>query len=292
MLDFRIETFLTVCKYMNFTRAAEELNITQPAVSHHIHFLENYYEVPLFLYEGKKLQLTAAGSLLRDAAVTMKHDEVHMKRKMQQVSGEIVSYSFGATLSVAEFILVENLNRFIGEHKDSRITMQVADTKELLKKLNSGELDFAIVEGDFPKTEYEYFICSNEEYVAAADGKLADKYRGKTLRDLFRETLLLREEGSGTREILDQYLMNHGYTLSHFAHMVEIGNIGAIKALMKEGRGISFLYRAAIRKEELSGELKVIPLADFRVTHEIAFIFRKGSIFYDEYKKIFEELRN
>ena len=75
MLDFRVETFLTVCRTMNYTRAAEELNITQPAVSQHIAHLERDYGVPLFAYRNKKLQLTDAGALLRDALSTMAHDE-------------------------------------------------------------------------------------------------------------------------------------------------------------------------------------------------------------------------
>ena len=74
MLDFRVETFLTVCRTMNYTRAAEELNITQPAVSQHIAHLERDYGVPLFAYRNKKLQLTDAGALLRDALSTMAHD--------------------------------------------------------------------------------------------------------------------------------------------------------------------------------------------------------------------------
>ena len=68
MLDFRMETFLAVCRYMNFTRAAEKLNITQPAVSQHIRFLEKHYNTKLFRYEGKKLELTEAGEILKNAS--------------------------------------------------------------------------------------------------------------------------------------------------------------------------------------------------------------------------------
>ena len=83
MLDFRVETFLTVCRTMNYTRAAEELNITQPAVSQHIAHLERDYGVPLFAYRNKKLQLTDAGALLRDALSTMAHDERLLRDRMQ-----------------------------------------------------------------------------------------------------------------------------------------------------------------------------------------------------------------
>ena len=96
MLDFRMETFLTVCQCMNFTRASEKLNITQPAVSQHIHFLEEHYNTKLFRYEGKKLKLTGAGEILRNASLTMMHDEISMQNQMQK-SEEEEEIRFGAT---------------------------------------------------------------------------------------------------------------------------------------------------------------------------------------------------
>ena len=79
MLDFRVETFLAVCRHMNFTKAARELNITQPAVSHHMHYLEQAYGTALFQHNGKRLQLTEAGEILRRTLMTMKHDEQHLQ---------------------------------------------------------------------------------------------------------------------------------------------------------------------------------------------------------------------
>lgn len=173
MLDFRVETFLAVCRHMNFTKAARELNITQPAVSHHMHYLEQAYGTALFQHNGKRLQLTEAGEILRRTLMTMKHDEQHLQKRMQQVVSGTRDYSFGATLSVAEFMINEALGRFLRLHPDSHIQMQVADTKVLLSKLDSGELDFAVVEGDFPKAEYDFFVFGTEEYVAAGDPEKA-----------------------------------------------------------------------------------------------------------------------
>lgn len=178
MLDFRVETFLAVCRHMNFTKAARELNITQPAVSHHMHYLEQAYGTALFQHNGKRLQLTEAGEILR-----------------------------------------------------------------------------------------------------------------RTLTDLLGEPLLLREEGSGTRVILEYYLKEHGLAAADFARTVEIGNIGAIKTLLKSGYGVSFLYRAAIRPEEAAGALGVIALSDFELRHDIMFLFPKNSNFRADYTTIFRELR-
>ena len=288
MQDFRMDTFLTVCKYMNYTKAAKELNLTQPAVSQHIHFLEQTYGVELFAHNGKRMELTRAGEILKRSALTMKHDEFHMQEKMRHAAGGVQNYAFGATLSVAEFMITEDLERFILNHPESHIRMEVANTKELLVKLDAGELDFAIVEGEFPKDEYEYLLYSQEEYVAAGNKKVAERFRGVSIKDLFTERIILREPGSGTREILENELKRRGLQVSDFANLTEIGNIGVIQKMLQAGLGITFFYQATIKGKE---ELQVIQLNDFKLRHDIMFIYRKNSIFEKDYRQIYEEFR-
>ena len=288
MQDFRMDTFLTVCKYMNYTKAAKELNLTQPAVSQHIHFLEQTYGVELFTHNGKRMELTRAGEILKRSALTMKHDEFHMQEKMRHAAGGVQNYAFGATLSVAEFMITEDLERFILNHPESHIRMEVANTKELLVKLDAGELDFAIVEGEFPKDEYEYILYSQEEYVAAGNKKVAERFRGASIKDLFTERIILREPGSGTREILENELKRRGLQVSDFANLTEIGNIGVIQKMLQAGLGVTFFYQETIKGKE---ELQVIQLNDFKLRHDIMFIYRKNSIFEKDYRQIYEEFR-
>ena len=288
MQDFRMDTFLTVCKYMNYTKAAKELNLTQPAVSQHIHFLEQTYGVELFAHNGKRMELTRAGEILKRSALTMKHDEFHMQEKMRHAAGGVQNYAFGATLSVAEFMITEDLERFILNHPESHIRMEVANTKELLVKLDAGELDFAIVEGEFPKDEYEYLLYSQEEYVAAGNKKVAERFRGVSIKDLFTERIILREPGSGTREILENELKRRGLQVSDFANLTEIGNIGVIQKMLQAGLGVTFFYQETIKGKE---ELQVIQLNDFKLRHDIMFIYRKNSIFEKDYRQIYEEFR-
>lgn len=106
MLDFRVETFLCVCKHMNYTKAAEELNITQPAVSQHIKYLEQYYQAPLFIYENKKLHLTSAGKILYNRLETLCNDEKMLKQEIQTSSSDISSLSIGVTMTVGEYALI------------------------------------------------------------------------------------------------------------------------------------------------------------------------------------------
>ena len=155
MLDFRMETFLTVCQCMNFTRASEKLNITQPAVSQHIHFLEKHYNTKLFRYEGKKLKLTGAGEILRNASLTMMHDEISMQNQMQKSEGE-EEIRFGATRTVGDVLMGRILERYLEAYPDAKICMIVENTQELLMRLDEGTIDFALVEGFFQKNEYDH----------------------------------------------------------------------------------------------------------------------------------------
>ena len=141
-----METFLTVCQCMNFTRASEKLNITQPAVSQHIRFLEKHYNTKLFRYEGKKLQLTGAGEILRNASLTMKHDELSIQDEMLKAEEE-KELRFGATRTVGDALMGNILERYLRKYPEARIHMEVDNTRELLLRLDEGEIDFALVEG-------------------------------------------------------------------------------------------------------------------------------------------------
>ena len=286
MLDFRMETFLAVCQYMNFTRASEKLNITQPAVSQHIRFLEKHYDAKLFRHEGKKLKLTKAGEILRNASLTMMHDELSMLSEMQKSDGN-EEIRFGATRTVGDILMGDILARYLEQYPDANIHMCVENTKELLQRLDEGKIDFALVEGFFKKREYDFQKYSDEEYIPVCAPDYPFKKTPKHIGDLFGERLLLREEGSGTREVLERYLDSQNLSLSDFRTRIEAGSLHTIKDLAKSGGGVTFLYEVAVRNELKSGTLVRIPLKDFRVSHEFAFIWRGGSIYASRYKEIF-----
>ncbi|MBM6801877.1 LysR family transcriptional regulator [Mediterraneibacter glycyrrhizinilyticus] len=290
MLDFRMETFLTVCQCMNFTRASEKLNITQPAVSQHIHFLEKHYNTKLFRYEGKKLKLTGAGEILRNASLTMMHDEISMQNQMQKTDEE-EEIHFGATRTVGDVLMGRILERYLRRYPDAKICMIVDNTQELLRKLDEGIIDFALVEGFFQKNEYDHQKYSDENYIAvcAPDYTFnSDKITTDvSVENLFHERLLVREEGSGTREVLERCLDAQNFSIHDFDKVMEVGSLQTIKELTKAGCGITFLYETAVQDELKEGTLKRIPLKSFEISHEFNFIWRRGSIYADRYMEIF-----
>lgn len=292
MFDYRLETFICVCKHLNYTKASEELNITQPAVSQHIHSLEENYKVKLFTYDKKRLQLTQEGMLLLNAATTMKHDDIHLREKLLQVKNYKNELTFGSTFSVCEYILPQHINNYLMNNPDTNVKMVVANTKQLIERINLGEIDFALIEGNFSKSEFDSLLYSKENYIAVCGNDYKFKNNVTSFEDLIDEKIILREEGSGTRDIINKFAQEKNIEIDDFVNYIEIGNINTIKYLVKHNLGISFLYEATVIEELKNHELKKIDLKDFNITHDITFIWRKNSIFKEHYIALYNELRN
>lgn len=291
MLDFRMETFLKVCEHMNFTHAAEDLNLTQPAVSQHIKFLEKKYDTPLFTRDKKKLLLTPAGEILRSSLETMRNDENTMKKRMKESLCGKKILTFGVTMTIGEYAIVPAVSAFIRNHPDTDIHIRYANTQTLLSLLCDGKIDFAIVEGYFKADNYETRIFKTEEYIAVASAKHQFRNPVHSLKDLTSERLLIREHGSGTRAILTKTLALKNMSIQNFPHIVEIENIHAIVSLLCQDCGISFLYKSAVEEEMANGTLKQIPLSDFMVMHDFTFLWNRDSVFSKEYETIFQEFQ-
>ena len=289
MLDFRIQTFLSVCSHMNFTRAAEELHITQPAVTQHIHYLEKLYDTELFLHEGKKISLTPAGSIFLSTATTLKNDEQFMREQMKHSATGEAPLLFGVTMTIGEYVIATPIAHYLKKHPNTDLRIELSNTQELLSRLSTGEINFALVEGYFNTRDYDTLTYRTENFipVCAASRKFSPRL---CLNDLLGERLIVRESGSGTRDILEKNLAVRNIRISDFAHTAEVSSMHTIVKLLTEDCGISFLYETAVQKEVSQGILKKIPLKDFSMTHDFTFLWNKGSIFADYYRQICREL--
>jgi DNA-binding transcriptional LysR family regulator len=273
---------------MNYTRAAEKLGLTQPAVSGHIKMLEEEYGVKLFSYSGKKLALTKAGEILRRSAVTLQHDETVLKQRMGGASELREQLRFGATKTAGPYAAAFPLCDFLKRNDDVNVKLVIDDTKNLLELLDGGEIDFALVEGSFPRGDYESVRYSEEPFCAvAAPGHVFRKRGVRRAEDLLGERLLIREVGSGTRDVLEAYLKNENLSIEDFPNIVEINDLEVLKTLAEEDCGITFLYETAVEKELEEGLLEKIKIKGFAVSHDFSIIRRKGSIFPDSGAELF-----
>ncbi|MDF2822401.1 MAG: hypothetical protein K0R15_2849 [Clostridiales bacterium] len=215
MLDNRLHTFLTLCETCNYTKTAQKLNMTQPAVSQHIQFLENYYQVVLILRKGKNFSLTEEGESLQQYVRTLKANSERILPLLHRIKNHVRPLNFGATLTIGEYTIPPILYQIFKEDLES-ISMFVENTHVLQKMLWKGKIDFALLEGHFDKNQFEYKLISNETFigVCSPENKVASKLND--LEELLEQNLILREPGSGTRDILEQALYNQNLSIKDF----------------------------------------------------------------------------
>ena len=289
LLDIRVDTFLSVCKNKSYTKAAEELNITQPAVTQHIQFLERHYGCKFFEYVSRGLKLTEEGELFYKHILQAKGSEQFIIRKLAEVGQEKKTLSFAATMTIGEFTLAPVISDFVKTFSDYDITMYVDNTKTVLNMLMEGKILFAIVEGLFNKAEYEtkLYKMANFILVASVNDPIVSK-KEICLNDLKNHTIIIREKGSGSREVLERGLFDRNYTLDSFKKIIEVGNVNVAKELIKNRVGLGFMYEDAVKDEIRKGELMEVKLKDFALRREFNFVCMKNEIAKEEGKKFWD----
>lgn len=276
MLDNRLQTFLTLCETCNYTETAQKLNMTQPAVTQHIQFLENYYQVTLISGKGKNFSLTEEGKALQEYVRTLKANSERILPLLHRIKNKINPLNFGATLTIGEYMIPPILYQIFKEDPEINISMFVENTHILQKKLWDGKIDFALIEGHINQNEIEVKLISNETFigVCSPENKIASK--ATNLGELLNQNIILREPGSGTRDVLEQALYNQNFSIRDFNRKIEIGNMNVIKELCHRNIGITFMYREATKKEISQGYLKEIPIENFKISHPFNFVYLKN----------------
>ena len=290
MLDYRVRSFLTVCALGSYTRAAAELHITQPAITQHIRALEAHYGCALFERSGRAMRLTPAGELVRRRLAVVANDEERLRREVAALADDGTSRALrlGCTRTIADYLaprLLAHMTRIEGQ---ASIAMRVGNTAELTEALDAGVLDLALVEGSFDGSRFDAEVLSREPYIAVARAG----ERVASIAGLLDRELVVREEGSGTREILERLLGAHDVTIGAFAGLIELGSIPVIKAVVKESDAVTFIYRIAVEDELARGTLVDITPPDLALEHDFTGIWERGSIYGDELRALVARWRD
>jgi DNA-binding transcriptional LysR family regulator len=241
VLDYRLKTFITLCETMHYHKTADILHMTQPAVSQHIRHLEKTYGCKLFVYNKKKLIKTEAGKRVEAYARSAFYNETLLKQALEQP--RLIKLRIGATKTIGEFVINDQVAS-LAYREDIKLELTIDNTQNLLKMLEGGALDFALIEGYFDKSEYGYKLYKHEPFVGlcAAEHPFAGK--SVSMEALLDAFLLVREKGSGTRAIFEQFLNERNYTLKQFRRSVSISSFKLIKEMLLRGDAITFAYEA------------------------------------------------
>nr|MCR4902935.1 LysR family transcriptional regulator [Butyrivibrio sp.] len=244
-MDKKLETFLTVCRTMNYREAAEILHLTQPAVTKQIQSLEAEYGVKLFSYDGRHLHKTEKCGILESYARSLEYNYQEMMLSMQEK--DRFHLRIGATKTIGDYVIGPAIMSYlkVPEHE---LTLIVDNTEKLLKNIDDNNIDFAIIEGRFDKKKYDHKLFRKEPFIGVGKINASGKKIIKP-ESLFKETIIVREKGSGTREFFERDLHNMGYSLSSFERVIELSSFRLIREAVKYGIGISFVYESVINDD-------------------------------------------
>ena len=272
MLDYRVLTFLTLYDEMNYRRTAEKLNMTQPGVTQHIHYLENYYGVKLFEYDGRTLSKTKQAEQLKRHFESVRAEEISLKENF--VQADRLHLRVGATKTIGEFVIVPEVRKFL-LHGNHCLDLVVDNTENLLAMLSRGELDFSVIEGVFDKERYPHHLFKKERFVGIC-GK-SHPFAGQTvsLPEIFREGLIVRERGSGTRRLLEQAIADRGYSLDSFHSCSSISNFSVICELVAKNGAITFAYEPIANSRD---DLATFTVDGMKIQGEFNFVYTNEKV--------------
>ena len=242
-MDSKLHTFLTLCQTMNYRLAAQRLHLSQPAVTKQIQSLEQALQTKLFFYDGHTLHKTEKCLLLERYAISQQYQFEELQLAIAEK--QRLKLRIGATKTIGDYVLIDAIKDYLRD-PGHELSLVVDNTKHLLQMLDENRLDFAVIEGTFSKTKYDSYLLRMEPFVGicAKNSPLCGKKL--SIADLLKETIIVREEGSGTRRIFEERLTASGYGLNDFSREVSISSFVSIKALVAVGVGISFLYRSVV----------------------------------------------
>ncbi len=253
-MDSKLHTFLVLCQTMNYRLAAERLHLSQPAVTKQIQSLEQALQTKLFHYDGHMLHKTEECLLLERYAISQQYQFEELQLAI--ADKKRFSLRIGATKTIGDYVLIDAIKEYLSD-PSHELSLMVDNTMHLLQMLDENQLDFAVIEGAFSKTKYDSYLLRMEPFVGicAKNSPLCGQHI--SVEELLKQTIVVREKGSGTRRIFEERLAAMGYELSDFYREVSISSFVAIKALVAAGIGISFLYNSVVAKENDIGTFTV-----------------------------------
>ncbi|MCI8388326.1 MAG: LysR family transcriptional regulator [Clostridiales bacterium] len=276
MLDQKLKTLLAVSELKNFTKAAEQLSLTQPAVSHHIAALEDELGVHIFVRGRGELRLTAEGEIVVRCAKRMNAMNEKLRVELRDHERHLTRVRIGITHTAESNLITEVLARYSREAGCTSITIITDTINNLYNMLENYELDLAIVEGK-PYSRNLYSLMLDTDYlvcIMSNENKLA-KREMVTLGELKKQKMILRLPTSATRELFESHLESIGESLANFDVMLEVDSIAAIKDLVRKDLGISILARSACMDELRKGKMTALPIENLSMIRETNIVYHR-----------------
>lgn len=276
----QLHIFFTVAEKGSFSGAAQALHMTQPAVTMQVQSLEEHFGTKLFLRTTKKIELTEAGRALLPFAKRsidlMRETETGMSRFTHMLEGRL---QLGASLTVGEYILPRLLGPFAKEFPHISVSMKVMNTRQILEEILQHQLTFGLVEApiEHPDVQMDPVLSDELKLILPAGHELA-RQEMITLEDVLRYPFVLREQGSGTRRVMEEELLRRGKDPAAMRILMELGSTGAVKSAVEANLGLSILSQSSIKHELALGVLVSRSIEDIRFMRSFYSIHLKSTL--------------
>lgn len=278
MENFRLKVFRAVAKHLNFRRAAEELCLTQPAVTLQVKTLEQQLGVQLFDRSGTRISLTPAGTLLLKYARKIEDLEAAALSGLLRFAGEQRGeLRIGASLTIAQYILPHLLGEFQQQHPQVRSSVVTCNTEQVLEALVAREVSLGFVEGPTLRRDVKTEAFLEDEIALMVPAAHEWSERGFVdPEELKHERLLMRERGSGTRRVVEIALQKRGIKAKHLNLAMEFDSTEGIITAVEAGLGVGFASLWSISKELQIGTLRIVPIRGIRITRPLSVAYPIG----------------
>jgi len=276
MSDRRLQVFHAVAKHLSFTKAAETLFMTQPAVTFQIKQLEEQFNTRLFERGHGQISLTESGRVVCEYAERILGLSAEMEARLKDMTGQMIGpLLIGASMTIAEYLLPQVLGEFNARYPGAMPRLLVANSEAVQIQVAEHSLDVGFIEGDsiLPSLATE-FVCEDELLVVCAPSSPLAKLDCIAPELLVQHAYVSREPGSGTREVCELYLRKIGIAADLLQPVMELGSPEALKGLVATGRGFAIMSRSSVVKETRMGLLVGIPLAP-RLVRNLALVYSK-----------------
>lgn len=280
MEDHKLKVFCTVAETKSFSKASEIIHLTQPAVSLLVQAIEEMYETKLFDRASNTVTLTPAGEMLYKYAKEILNLYAAAEKNIGEITGFVKgSISVGASSTIGNYLLPGVIADFRKTHPKIKVHLLIGNTKRVVELLNAGNIDIGLVEGDVARQKMvvDKLVADELALIVPPLHPLAKK-RNVSIFEITKEPFIFREEGSGTRQVIEKYLGKYSITPQNMMISMVLGSTEAIKESVENGIGIAIVSRWAVRKEIKYGTLKPLSFKEEKMLRDFSLIFQKKAI--------------
>ncbi|MDQ6420844.1 selenium metabolism-associated LysR family transcriptional regulator [Paenibacillus sp. LHD-117] len=276
----QLHIFYTVADRGSFSAAAQSLHMTQPAVTMQVQSLEDYFGTKLLHRSTKRIELTEAGKALMPYAKSsidlIRDTDQAMSAFTKQLKGRL---QLGSSLTIGEYILPRLLGPFGQEYPHISISMKVMNTAQIMEDILNHQLNFGLIEAPINHPDMHMEAVMNDELVLVVrrDHPLAEAEE-VSLEDALQFAFVLREQGSGTRLVMEEQLRNKQIDPASMKIVMELGSTGAVKSAVEAGLGISILSSSSVKHEIALGLVKTVNLTDAKFHRQFYSIYLKSAL--------------